>query len=123
VLSVVHLCYGIHTAWQVHVGSKKPYLGAQDGAVHWPVLLVYPETGQQDVIEDWHEDDRVADQLDVVSRLDVCCARSVAHDSAAQHLGMGVPAGDHRGGHTLHFQEQCQCILSMQMMAAAKRAR
>eukprot|EP00775_Hariotina_reticulata_P012859 gene12859-12986_t len=51
---------------QVHVGTRKPYLGADDGAIHWPVLLMYPETGQQDVIEDWHEDDSVADHLNVM---------------------------------------------------------
>lgn len=51
---------------EVKVGTKKPRLDAQDGSVHWPVLLLYPETGQQDVIEDWHEDDSVADHLDVM---------------------------------------------------------
>lgn len=50
---------------QVHVGNKRPYVDAE-GSIHWPVLLMYPETGQQDVIEDWHEDDTVADHLDVV---------------------------------------------------------
>lgn len=48
------------------VGARKPYLDA-DGSVHWPVLFMYPETGQQDVIEDWHEDDPVEAHLDVVS--------------------------------------------------------
>lgn len=54
------------TVPEVHVGAKRPYVDSQ-GAMHWPVLLMYPETGQQDVIEDWHEEDLVADHLDVVS--------------------------------------------------------
>lgn len=55
---------------EVKVGARKPYVDAADGSIHWPVLLMYPETGQQDVIEDWHEDDPVAAHLDVVSE---CC--------------------------------------------------
>lgn len=47
------------------MGARKPYLD-DAGAVHWPVLLMFPETMQQDVVEDWHEDDLVADHLDVV---------------------------------------------------------
>lgn len=54
------------TSPQVRVGSRRPYVSAQDGSVHWPVLLMYPETGQQDVIEDADEDDLIADHLDVV---------------------------------------------------------
>jgi hypothetical protein len=54
---------------EVKVGARKPYVDGVDGAVHWPVLLMYPETGQQDVIEDWHEDDPVEAHLDVVSVL------------------------------------------------------
>ncbi|KAF6259158.1 hypothetical protein COO60DRAFT_1622080 [Scenedesmus sp. NREL 46B-D3] len=50
---------------EVHVGAKKPYVDS-DGAMHWPVMLVFPETGQQDVIEDWHEHDLVAEHLDVM---------------------------------------------------------
>lgn len=49
------------------IGTRKPYLDAADGSVHWPVLFMYPETGQQDVIEDWHEDEPVEAHLDVVS--------------------------------------------------------
>jgi hypothetical protein len=30
------------------------------------VLLIYPETMQQDVVEDWHEGETLADHLDVV---------------------------------------------------------
>lgn len=51
---------------EVKVGARKPYVDAADGSVHWPVLLMYPETGQQDVIEDWHEEDTVDAHLDVV---------------------------------------------------------
>lgn len=54
------------TVPQVSVGSKLPYVDAE-GHMHWPVLLMYPETGQQDIIEDWHEQQAVADHLDVVS--------------------------------------------------------
>jgi hypothetical protein len=50
---------------QVSVGARRPAVDAA-GAVHWPVLLMYPETLQQDVVEDWMEDDTVADHLDVV---------------------------------------------------------
>lgn len=53
---------------EVKVGARKPYVDAADGSVHWPVLLMYPETGQQDVIQDWHEDDPVDAHLDVVSQ-------------------------------------------------------
>lgn len=53
------------TTPQVSVGNKQPYVDAE-GCMHWPVLLMYPETGQQDVIEDWHEDDSIAEHLDVV---------------------------------------------------------
>lgn len=52
---------------EVKVGTRKPYVDGVDGSVHWPVLLMYPETGQQDVIEDWHEEDPVEAHLDVVS--------------------------------------------------------
>lgn len=55
---------------EVHVGARKPRIDPADGSLHWPVLLLYPETGQQDVIEDWHEGDAVADHLDVVSGRD-----------------------------------------------------
>lgn len=55
---------------QVAVNNRKPYLD-EEGSVHWPVLLMYPETMGQDVVEDWHEDEPVAAHLDVVSRL-VC---------------------------------------------------
>ncbi|KAI8468871.1 MAG: hypothetical protein J3K34DRAFT_454284 [Monoraphidium minutum] len=50
---------------QVSVGSRRPYAD-EDGAVHWPVLLMYPETMQQDVVEDWCDEDVVADHLDVM---------------------------------------------------------
>jgi hypothetical protein len=56
------------SAPEVQLGVRKPALDAADGSLHWPVLLMYPETGQQDVVEDWHEDDAVCDHLDAVSR-------------------------------------------------------
>jgi hypothetical protein len=59
----------------VRLGTRRPRLDAEgDGALHWPVLLLFPETGQQDVIEDWHEEDLVADHLDVVRGCVVCAA-------------------------------------------------
>jgi hypothetical protein len=61
---------------EVHVGAKKPYVDAE-GAMHWPVMLVFPETGQQDVIEGWHEDDLVAEHLDVVSVWEVALSLQV----------------------------------------------
>jgi hypothetical protein len=57
-------------AAQVAVGSRRPTVDA-DGAIHWPVLLVYPETMQQDVVEDWLDGDSVADHLDVVGGVGV----------------------------------------------------
>lgn len=59
------LCYLPVAPAQVSVGSRRPYADAS-GAIHWPVLLLYPETMQQDVVEDWCDDDAVADHLDVV---------------------------------------------------------
>ncbi|GBF91215.1 hypothetical protein Rsub_04884 [Raphidocelis subcapitata] len=50
---------------QVAVGTRRPYADAA-GVVHWPVLLMYPETLQQDVVEDWADEDCVADHLDVM---------------------------------------------------------
>eukprot|EP00877_Chromochloris_zofingiensis_P013621 jgi/Chrzof1/8512/Cz03g13240.t1 len=50
---------------QVSVGSRKPYVD-DDDVMHWPVLLMYPETMQQDVIEDVCEDHVMADHLDVM---------------------------------------------------------
>mgnify|MGYP001807491918 CR=1 FL=1 len=57
---------------EVKLGARKPFIDGADGSVHWPVLLMYPETGQQDVIQDWHEDDPVEAHLDVVSHLGAC---------------------------------------------------
>lgn len=57
---------------EVKVVARKPYVDAADGSVHWPVLLLYPETGQQDVIQDWHEDDTVEAHLDMVSQRSHC---------------------------------------------------
>ena len=34
--------------------------------MHWPVVLMYPQSMSSDVIEDVHEDDVVAEHLDVV---------------------------------------------------------
>lgn len=50
---------------QVSVGSRRPYVDP-DGAIHWPVLLMFPETMQQDVVEDWCDEDTLADHLDVM---------------------------------------------------------
>uniref|UniRef100_A0A383V5T9 Cns1/TTC4 wheel domain-containing protein n=1 Tax=Tetradesmus obliquus TaxID=3088 RepID=A0A383V5T9_TETOB len=66
---------------EVHVGSKQPYVDKQ-GALHWPVMLLYPETGQQDVIEDWHEEDLVAEHLDVMFGPD---APSIDWDTAGEY--------------------------------------
>ena len=47
------------------VGKRKPFVDA-DGILHWPVLFVYPESMQQDIIEDVSETDLVSELLDVV---------------------------------------------------------
>lgn len=57
----------LHIYLQVAVGARRPYLD-EEGFIHWPVLLTYPETLQQDVVEDWHEEDTLAEHLDVVSQ-------------------------------------------------------
>lgn len=47
------------------MGARKPYVDA-DGLLHWPMLLMYPETMQKDVVEDVCEDHTLDDHLDVV---------------------------------------------------------
>lgn len=37
-------------------GTRKPYVDGK-GAVHWPVLFVYPESSYEDCIEDVEEDE------------------------------------------------------------------
>lgn len=80
---------------EVKVGTRKPYVDAVDGSVHWPVLLMYPETGQQDVIEDWHEDDPVEAHLDVVSLVVMVVSETVPSRQGMQgaHCIHGVLKG------------------------------
>lgn len=46
-------------------GTRKPYVD-NAGAVHWPMLFVYPETMQMDAVEDACEADTLADHLDAM---------------------------------------------------------
>eukprot|EP01024_Parvocaulis_polyphysoides_P025482 TRINITY_DN2320_c0_g1_i2.p1 TRINITY_DN2320_c0_g1~~TRINITY_DN2320_c0_g1_i2.p1 ORF type:complete len:301 (-),score=40.43 TRINITY_DN2320_c0_g1_i2:63-965(-) len=38
----------------------------EEGGLHFPVLFIYPETMQQDIIEDVHEQDKISDHLDLM---------------------------------------------------------
>ncbi|PNW80046.1 hypothetical protein CHLRE_08g375650v5 [Chlamydomonas reinhardtii] len=52
---------------QVTAGShNKPSLSADGRGLVWPVLLLYPESGQQDVVEAWAEDDCFNEHLDMM---------------------------------------------------------
>jgi hypothetical protein len=53
------------TTPEMSVDNRKPYVD-EAGAVHWPMLLFYPEGMQQDVVEDACEEDTFAQHLDVV---------------------------------------------------------
>ncbi|GMH40625.1 hypothetical protein BSKO_08529 [Bryopsis sp. KO-2023] len=48
-----------------NVGEFYPYLD-EDSVMHWPVLFVYPETMQQDFIQDVEEIDPIETQLDIM---------------------------------------------------------
>ena len=37
-------------------GSRKPYID-EAGAIHWPIVFVYPEVMQNDIVEDAAEHD------------------------------------------------------------------
>lgn len=37
-------------------GSRKPYVDER-GAIHWPMVFVYPEVMQNDIVEDAAEQD------------------------------------------------------------------
>ena len=53
-------------AYQELTGVKKPKLDEQ-GMLHWPVLLLYPEVMSSDFIEDFLETDLFSSHLDVIS--------------------------------------------------------
>ena len=53
-------------AYQELTGVKKPKLDEQ-GVLHWPVLLLYPEVMSSDFIEDFPETDTLSPHLDVIS--------------------------------------------------------
>ncbi|EMS48380.1 Tetratricopeptide repeat protein 4 [Triticum urartu] len=53
-------------AYQELTGVKKPKLDEQ-GVLHWPVLLLYPEVMSSDFIEDFPETDMFSDHLDLIS--------------------------------------------------------
>lgn len=51
---------------QFSVGTHKPWADSV-GLIHWPVLLFYPEAGMgSDTVQDWVENDRFKDHLDVM---------------------------------------------------------
>uniref|UniRef100_A0A0A9F7A1 Cns1/TTC4 wheel domain-containing protein n=1 Tax=Arundo donax TaxID=35708 RepID=A0A0A9F7A1_ARUDO len=52
-------------AYQELTGVKKPKLDEQ-GVLHWPVLLLYPEVMSSDFIEDFPETDTFSPHLDVM---------------------------------------------------------
>ena len=53
-------------AFQELTGVKKPKLDEQ-GVLHWPVLLLYPEVMSSDFIEDFPETELFSQHLDVIS--------------------------------------------------------
>jgi hypothetical protein len=53
-------------SYQELTGVKKPKLDDQ-GVLHWPVLLLYPEVMSSDFIEDFPETDTFLPHLDVIS--------------------------------------------------------
>ncbi|CAN6286816.1 unnamed protein product [Urochloa humidicola] len=52
-------------AYQELTGVKKPKLDEQ-GVLHWPVLLLYPEVMSSDLVEDFQETDTFLPHLDVM---------------------------------------------------------
>nr|ACF88049.1 unknown [Zea mays] len=52
-------------AYQELTGVKKPVLDEQ-GVLHWPVLLLYPEVMSSDFIEDFPDTDTFSPHLDVM---------------------------------------------------------
>ena len=51
---------------QVRIESTSRPLLDEEGLMHWPVLIIYPENMQQDAIEDFCESESFADHLDVM---------------------------------------------------------
>lgn len=51
---------------QVRIESSSRPLLDQQGFMHWPVLIIYPENMQQDAIEDFCESESFADHLEVM---------------------------------------------------------
>lgn len=47
------------------IGKLKPEVD-EEGILHWPVLFVYPETMQQDIIQDVQENHILSDHLDIM---------------------------------------------------------
>ena len=90
------------------MGARKPYLDAE-GCIHWPVLLMYPETMQQDVVEDWHEGDTLADHLDVVRAVGLGLGKGgggVRGVQVGKQLGSGLQL---RWGLPLARADVCRC--------------
>eukprot|EP00213_Chloropicon_mariensis_P006722 CAMPEP_0197475326 /NCGR_PEP_ID=MMETSP1309-20131121/6786_1 /TAXON_ID=464262 /ORGANISM="Genus nov. species nov., Strain RCC998" /LENGTH=388 /DNA_ID=CAMNT_0043015323 /DNA_START=166 /DNA_END=1329 /DNA_ORIENTATION=+ len=50
--------------------QNKPYLD-EDGLMHWPVIMIYPESGQVEFIEDFPEDSTFEPFMDMMFQDDV----------------------------------------------------
>lgn len=51
--------------YKEHTGGKKPWLDAS-GLLHWPVVLLYPESMTSDIVEDFCETDLLVNHIDVM---------------------------------------------------------
>ena len=50
----------------MNVCRSRPELDPDSGLLNWPVMVMYPESAQQDAIEAFCEEDTIADHLDMV---------------------------------------------------------
>lgn len=50
---------------RLRVSLRRPLMD-DDGMLHWRVAFLYPETMQQDIVEDVHEAELLSSHLDVV---------------------------------------------------------
>ncbi|KAL6068517.1 Tetratricopeptide repeat protein 4 [Balamuthia mandrillaris] len=57
--------------------GTRPWLDDKEGTLHWPVLFLYPQHQQSDMIQDFNENDRFVDHLQVMFPERRCCAWDV----------------------------------------------
>ena len=50
----------------MNLQRSRPELDPDSGLLNWPVMVMYPESAQQDAIEAFCEEDTIADHLDMV---------------------------------------------------------